>query len=275
MNVSERTIAALGAVITGDGGISPRNSGPKLVRFFNEFGFNDVYGPGFPSRWDYAERKLRALNGKPLLARVITEILNPLRYLGTMSDPEDVVRHLNKYLGHDGYEIVKSGDAFAVRDLRGALIELEIPPEEFPILGHRHIEEQIKKCDKKILEGDYDGAITNARTLLEQVLLEVECQLKGEKKKYDGNLPRLFRRVKAQLLVSNQSKNLPEILKQILGSLTGVVDGLAGLRNAMSDAHAAEIKPEKHHAKLAVNASKTVSDFIIESYLLFKDVGRE
>ena len=31
-------------------------SGPKLVEFFNAFGFNDTYGEGFPSRWWYTEK---------------------------------------------------------------------------------------------------------------------------------------------------------------------------------------------------------------------------
>jgi len=44
MKISERTISALGHIVTGNSGISPYNSGPQLVRFFNEFGANDAYG---------------------------------------------------------------------------------------------------------------------------------------------------------------------------------------------------------------------------------------
>lgn len=63
MKLSERTISAIGKIVTGDEGLSPYRSGPKLVRLFNDYGANDVYGQGFPSRWQYAEEKLRTLNG--------------------------------------------------------------------------------------------------------------------------------------------------------------------------------------------------------------------
>jgi hypothetical protein len=70
MKVSERTIKALGKIATGDqakdgNALAPYQSGPQLVTFFNEFGANDVYGQGFPSRWNFAEAKIRSFNGSP------------------------------------------------------------------------------------------------------------------------------------------------------------------------------------------------------------------
>jgi len=41
---------------------------------------------------------------------------------------------------------------------------------------------------------------------------------------------------------------------------------LTGLRNKMSDAHVATYKPDKHHAVLAVNAAKTLANFIVTKY---------
>ena len=60
MRISERSISALAKIVTGDSQISPYKSGPVLVRLFNEFGAKDVYGQGFPSRWYYAEEKIRS-----------------------------------------------------------------------------------------------------------------------------------------------------------------------------------------------------------------------
>jgi hypothetical protein len=37
------------------------------------------------------------------------------------------------------------------------------------------------------------------------------------------------------------------------------------MRNRMSDSHAANYKPGRHHAKLAVNAAKTLADFLFET----------
>lgn len=52
----------------------------------------------------------------------------------------------------------------------------------------------------------------------------------------------------------------------MLSGLISVVDGIAEMRNKMSDSHARRQKPEKHHAKLAVNSAKTISEFLIESF---------
>lgn len=62
---------ALAKLFTGDvvapagRGIAPYRSGPQFVAFFNKFGFDDSYGPGFPSRWSYAEvRRRRSFLGQ-------------------------------------------------------------------------------------------------------------------------------------------------------------------------------------------------------------------
>ena len=83
MKLSMRTISALGKLITGDENISPYRSGPKLVRLFNEYGSNDIYAQGFPSRWEYAEKKLVSINDSSILAALIREILDPREFMDT------------------------------------------------------------------------------------------------------------------------------------------------------------------------------------------------
>lgn len=70
MKISEQTISALGSIITGDGGRAPYRTGPQLVTFFNNFGSEDSYGAGFPSRWYYAEEKLREFNDTPAMKKL-------------------------------------------------------------------------------------------------------------------------------------------------------------------------------------------------------------
>jgi hypothetical protein len=48
--------------------------------------------------------------------------------------------------------------------------------------------------------------------------------------------------------------------------LISVVNGLSGIRNRISDAHARSYHTKRHHATLAVNASNTFVEFILESY---------
>ena len=61
------------------------------------------------------------------------------------------------------------------------------------------VNQQISKCRAKMNSGDYDGAITNARTLLEEILLGIEEKMAGCRQNYDGNLPSLYKRVSKQI----------------------------------------------------------------------------
>jgi hypothetical protein len=89
MKISERTLKRLGEIITGDKGLSPYRSGPKLVAFFNELGTNHSYGQGFPSRWSFAEDCTRQFNDTPVMKKVILSAVDPRDFTGaTVYDKE-------------------------------------------------------------------------------------------------------------------------------------------------------------------------------------------
>lgn len=279
MKIAERTIKALGKIATGDqvndSSLAPYQSGPKLVEFFNEFGANDVYGSGggFPSRWVYAEEKLRQANGTAMLMKIIESLLDPRRFLGSEFTAEGSAEYLNRYLKYDGYEVVKSGDFYRVYNVRRGSVELEINFDEPDKLTHLFIEEQIAKCDRKIAEGDYDGAITNARSLLEGVLVALEERITGTAQPHGGDLMKLFKRVRDLLNLAPSRKDINESLRQLLSGLVSIVASVASLRNSISDAHAVTYRAQKHHAKLTVNSAKTVTDFLFETFEYQKSRG--
>jgi len=266
MKLSERTITALTDIVTGDNDIAPYRSGPELVRLFNDYGANDSYSSGFPSRRSYANERIAQLNGTQNLRRLILHAVDPREYIDNDRDREAVSHHLNRYLKYEGFELVKNGELYKIRNLRGSEIELTPPSDNTGDPDHAFIEEQIRKCDSKIDEEDYDGAITNARSLIEAVLISIERKLSPTiPKKYDGDLVALYRRVQKFLNLAPSRVDVNQTLKQILSSLNGIVCGLSSLRNVMSDSHARSYKPRRHHAKLAVNASKTLVDFVFET----------
>lgn len=57
-------------------------------------------------------------------------------------------------------------------------------------------------------------------------------------------------------------QDISDSLKQVLSSLSNIINGLAAMKNRMPDAHGVAYKPRRHHAKLAVNPAKTHADFI-------------
>jgi len=279
--LSPKTIAALQRVITGNKidaetePVAPYRSGPDLITFFSAFGFSDTYpGSGFPSRWFFAEEKLNALNGTQPLADVIEAAVSPVYFLGSKFDAAASVSYLNKYLSFDGYELVSAGKVYRLRRSGETLVEADSRLERRDKASHEFIDEQLSKCDQKLQGGDYDGAITNARSLLEAVLFEIEGRMEPARPNYDGDLPKLYRRVQKLLNLDPARTDISDSLKQILSGLVNVVSGLAPLRNKMGDAHVRTYKPDRHHAKLAVNAAKTITDFIIDSFEYQKTTGR-
>lgn len=267
MKVSEYTIEFLGNLVAGDLEGAPYRSGPQLVKFFNEFGGRDVYpsGGGFPSRRIYAQDKLRELNGQAVMKKVIATTLDPRAFLKHELDMEPVIAKVNENLKHDGYEVVKDGLTYKVRELSAGSIKLSVPAKVSHELTQLAIDDNIRKCEEKLAEGDYSGAITNARSLVESVLIGIEKEYDSNAAEYDGNLQALYKRVQKLLHLEPERKDISDSLRQILSGLVSVVGGLAAVRNKMGDAHATSYRPSRHHAKLAVHAAVTLSDFLFET----------
>lgn len=264
MNLSESTLLALESIITGDGGLSPYRSGPQLVSFFNQFGTKDTYGRGFPSRGSYTEDKLREFNGTPAMRSIIKSDFDLGHFIHKEIEINTAADYLNKFLNLDNYELRLSGKRWSVYELN-SVVELVNPYENSNEITHIFIEEQINKCNKKLSEQDFDGAITNARSLLEAVLLSIEREIDPNPPEHDGNLPKLYRRVQNHLNLSPGESSLAEPLKQILSGLTSIVTGLSFLRNKISDSHTIIYKPSEHHAKLAINSAKTLCNFLFDT----------
>lgn len=267
MKVSEYTIEFLGNLIAGDTEGAPYRSGPQLVKFFNDFGARDVYPKdgGFPTRRIYAQDKLRELNGQVVLKQVIATALDPRAFLKHQLEIEPLVAKVNDNLKHDGYEVVKDGLAFKVRELSAGTVKLSAPVKVSHELTQLAIDENIRKCEEKLAEADYSGAITNARSLVESVLIGIEKEFDPQAPEYDGNLQGLYKRAQKYLHLEPDRKDISDSLRQILSGLVSVVGGLAAVRNKMGDAHATSYRPSRHHAKLAVHTAVTLSDFLFET----------
>ena len=132
----------------------------------------------------------------------------------------------------------------------------------------------MEKCRTKISQNDNDGAITNARSLVEAVLIAIEKEFDKDAPNYDGNLPRLYKRVQKYLNLSPDNDSISQSLKQTLTGFVSIIDGLSGLSNKMGDRHAREYKPSKHHAVLLVNSAMTFSNFIFDTYA-YQDKNRK
>jgi len=131
-----------------------------------------------------------------------------------------------------------------------------------------YIHEQVSKCENKIIDNDFDGAVTNSRTLLESICLYIieNNQVEYE---YKGNLLNLYKDV-SKLLKMNPADYADDCLKQILSGIFSIINGVSMLRNEFSDAHGSSPKKsyriDERHARLSVNLAKTISEYLFLSY---------
>ena len=83
-------------------------SGPQLVQFFNQLGFHDSYGQGFPSRWVYTDEKLAQINGSPELDKCIKNVLSPANFIGHADKLDSHILDFNQFLAFDKWQIVRN-----------------------------------------------------------------------------------------------------------------------------------------------------------------------
>ena len=260
MKISNKVTKQLGTLIAGDTQTAPYLSGPNLVDFYNECGFDDVYGEGFPSRWRFSTDKIVEANGTTILRKILEDFVDPRRYVGNEVIIDKIVTDINSLIKFDGFELIKSGNLYKIADTQGNFIK----SETLNAVGHEFVAEQIEKCQQKITADDFNGAITNARTLTEAVLIYVIETTELKEIKNDGNVLNLWTRAKKSLKIDLKKDEIPEPVFQILSGLDTSLNGLAGLSNSAGDRHANKFNTKRHHAKLSVNLAMTLCDFLID-----------
>lgn len=117
------------------------------------------------------------------------------------------------------------------------------------------------------IDADPEGAITAARTLLEDVLKWLTDHL-GDTWQERDDLTQLYKRVRDHLNLAPDD-HTEQMFKRILGSCESIVTSLGSLRNKISDAHSTgprRVKPAPRHAALAVNLAGTMAKFLIETW---------
>jgi hypothetical protein len=262
MRISPKSAKIVRDVITGDSKLSPYRSGPDLVRLFRRFGFQDEYGQGFPSRWRYAEEKVAEMNGTQALDDLLTTVLDPVEFVENQQQLASLLEKLNAYLEFDGYQILIKGKKCKITNIVEPVVQVE---NEYQLTDD-FVHEQFSKLDEKLRTEDFDGAITNSRSLIEGVIAEIHQKLAGKPLEKSGDLRQDFKAIRGSMNLSPDA-HTDETVRQILQGLSSIVSGIDSLSNQMGDRHRRRHKPQKRHAKLAVNAAKTTVDFLLDTYL--------
>lgn len=122
--LSESGLKTIGDILIGDTpGYYSYKSGPQLVEFFNlNFGFNDRYYSGFPSRWRYTLENIKLLYNNDRFNEFLNFILskrfvmrdNNLNEVAALERINQIVQYLNNELSIEGHKILKIGREYVL-----------------------------------------------------------------------------------------------------------------------------------------------------------------
>lgn len=254
----------------------PYLSGSDLCDLSTLFGLPVTYSwnGGALSRWQYLDNLLEYCikNNKcsSLLAYMfsLTQFSKVLNGHGATEIKEahqtivsNIIEQINGLLFFGGNELIIIGQNFVIQPI-GNKIEIVAPT--IKTIDREYIKSISSRAMRDIEQNDFDSAITKSRTLLEETFCYV-IEKKNETPSDSGDISKLFKQVKT-LYNMHTDTNTDRRINTLLSGLNSIVSAVAEMRNKDSDAHgvgAARIPIKEHHARLFVNSSMAMADFIL------------
>ncbi|MBZ9974204.1 MULTISPECIES: abortive infection family protein [unclassified Mesorhizobium] len=201
--------------------------------------------------------------------RFLEEVTSPLTQSREVQ--AELAAAVNEHLRHDGCQliIIRRLSGSPVYEVRPAIVGSPADDAISQALAAFDTDtvhaRWIQALDRR--DADAEGAITLARTLLEDVCKWIIFEA-GESYEEKDDLPVLYRKL-AKILNLAPDGHTEPVFKQILGSCQSVVESLGSLRNKIGDAHSPgpkKVKPASRHAQLAVNLSGTMATFLVSTW---------
>lgn len=172
-----------------------------------------------------------------------------------------IIDKINGTLLFGENELVVTENKFVIRKI-GSKVEIVSP--KIKTIDREYIKSISSRAMRDIEQNNYDSAITKSRTLLEETFCYV-IEKKNEIPNDSGDIGKLYKQVRI-LYKMHTDTNTDKRINTLLSGLNSIVSAIAEMRNKDSDSHgvgANRISIDEHHARLFVNASMTMSDFIL------------
>lgn len=158
MEISQKTAEKLRNLINEE---TEYRSGPKLITFFNNLGFKDEYGQGFPSRWMFTDEKLNAINGTADLDKCIKNIFAPVNYINRIDELDGFIKDFNQYLAFDKWQVVRDNDRISFK--RKDKVELKKPTNIDKVNEDEFLKHDFKDVNIEVI--GLDNGITDILNL--------------------------------------------------------------------------------------------------------------
>ncbi len=231
--------------------------------------------------WIYADKRFNLLQcDDSVFLNFLCEMIHPLVRVDS-SEVNRLLQIFNENLKEDNYEIVEKSKISGKPIFVG---RIKITGQEFlqnkgaiikKILNADYVTQQISLMETSI-ENSPHVSIGIAKELIETCCKSI---FEERKEEYDKNwdLPKLMKETTKLLKLTpddipNEIKAANSI-KQILGSLSSVVQGISEIRNEYGSGHGKDGKfvgLQPRHAKLAVGAASTLAIYLLETHELRK-----
>lgn len=174
------------------------------------------------------------------------------------------MEQINSILYFGGHELRVIGKVYQVCNV-GEVVAVAAPAVK--IIDRAYIKDLAGRANKDIDEGNFDSAITKARTILEETFCYV-IEKKGEVPSDSGDIGKLYGQVKT-LYNMHADKNLDKRINTLLSGLEKIISAIAEMRNKESDSHGVGSKRigiADYHTRLFVNSAIAMADFILSVY---------
>ena len=258
----------------------PYLSGPMLCELSQKFGCYQEYYWGNSSkpnlsRWQYMDNILKYVIKENKVSQLLSYMMEKerfsesLRKLNNVSDIEKmykyiikkVIDQINSILYFGGHELVIINKQFIVKNI-DEKININVP--NINVVDRDYIKGLSERAMKDIDEGNLDSAITKSRTILEETFCYA-IEIKGKVPSDNGDIGKLYKQVK-DLYSMHTDKDMDKRVNKLLSGLENIVQSIAEMRNNGSDSHglgSKRVNIADYHARLAVNSSTTMAEFIL------------
>lgn len=148
----------------------------------------------------------------------------------------------------------------------------KIKIEENVVIFHSNILDYINSMDVAYNESDYKRLTTLSSSVLQCVFKEI-CERTGEPYNNSDKFPILFKKVRNNLKLNAELYSDNPELREFCSKLNNLILLVNEIRNLYSDSHGQSNnglfnydKLPKHHFKLILDTTKTITNFLVDSY---------
>ena len=273
------TINALVEVISGGSGnrttppIGLYRSGPEIERFMMHANLMLRIGNGsrVPALTELLIEQMKDHDGDDRLARLIELVADPRDYVQNPDRAQAVTDYLNRFLIHDGLELVTTNGLPKLRTRGSVSLVVDAFATKTVALNFDAVRREVDRALESA-ERDPPVAVTAACVIIESVCRSILAELKIEAPA-KRDVETLLRAVQEPLGLSPARTDLPELIaadvRQVLGGLTSTAKGIGALRTHGGSAHATlhgQAPIDARIARFAIHSASTIALFLVETW---------